>query len=181
MGSARGTYEPGARRGLRVGRTDFTAPWVGLATPGAVPKPQGWSRPAHARSLLPPQENGGEPQSNSVSENPSSPGPLAASPDSGETHSEVGLGMPGRGGGWKVGSGLSPHRGAVPGGTVGLMQPLAPQPDAQEGDKHHSATGSLLDLNIPLAVAKERAHQKRTSKRAPQMDWSKKNELFSNL
>ncbi|NXF20008.1 NHRF1 protein, partial [Rhodinocichla rosea] len=50
-----------------------------------------------------------------------------------------------------------------------------------EGDKHHSASGSLLDLDIPLAVAKERAHQKRTSKRAPQMDWSKKNELFSNL
>ncbi|NXI40066.1 NHRF1 protein, partial [Galbula dea] len=55
------------------------------------------------------------------------------------------------------------------------------EPDAQEGDKRHSAPGSLLDLNIPLAVAKERAHQKRTSKRAPQMDWSKKNELFSNL
>ncbi|XP_030915788.1 Na(+)/H(+) exchange regulatory cofactor NHE-RF1 [Geospiza fortis] len=51
----------------------------------------------------------------------------------------------------------------------------------QEGDKRHSASGSLLDLDIPLAVAKERAHQKRTSKRAPQMDWSKKNELFSNL
>uniref|UniRef100_A0A7N5K1J0 Na(+)/H(+) exchange regulatory cofactor NHE-RF1 n=1 Tax=Ailuropoda melanoleuca TaxID=9646 RepID=A0A7N5K1J0_AILME len=31
------------------------------------------------------------------------------------------------------------------------------------------------------SIAKERAHQKRTSKRAPQMDWSKKNELFSNL
>ncbi|NXD28685.1 NHRF1 protein, partial [Spelaeornis formosus] len=56
-----------------------------------------------------------------------------------------------------------------------------PQPHSQEGDKHHSASGSLLDLDIPLAVAKERAHQKRTSKRAPQMDWSKKNELFSNL
>ncbi|NXT22214.1 NHRF1 protein, partial [Syrrhaptes paradoxus] len=55
------------------------------------------------------------------------------------------------------------------------------KPDAQEGDKRHSASGSLLDLDIPLAVAKERAHQKRTSKRAPQMDWSKKNELFSNL
>uniref|UniRef100_A0A8C0BBX2 Na(+)/H(+) exchange regulatory cofactor NHE-RF1 n=1 Tax=Buteo japonicus TaxID=224669 RepID=A0A8C0BBX2_9AVES len=54
-------------------------------------------------------------------------------------------------------------------------------PDTQEGDKRHSASGSLLDLDIPLAVAKERAHQKRTSKRAPQMDWSKKNELFSNL
>ncbi|NXN13820.1 NHRF1 protein, partial [Indicator maculatus] len=55
------------------------------------------------------------------------------------------------------------------------------EPDQQEGDKRHSASGSLLDLDIPLAVAKERAHQKRTSKRAPQMDWSKKNELFSNL
>lgn len=64
---------------------------------------------------------------------------------------------------------------------MGLTQPLAPQPDVQEGDKRHSAPGSLLDLDIPLAVAKERAHQKRTSKRAPQMDWSKKNELFSNL
>ncbi|XP_010719995.1 Na(+)/H(+) exchange regulatory cofactor NHE-RF1, partial [Meleagris gallopavo] len=55
------------------------------------------------------------------------------------------------------------------------------EPDAQEGDKRSSAPSSLLDLDIPLAVAKERAHQKRTSKRAPQMDWSKKNELFSNL
>uniref|UniRef100_A0A8C3UJF3 Na(+)/H(+) exchange regulatory cofactor NHE-RF n=1 Tax=Catharus ustulatus TaxID=91951 RepID=A0A8C3UJF3_CATUS len=88
------------------------------------------------------KENGGEPRSNSVSESPSSPAPLAVSPNSSETHSE---------------------------------------PHAQEGDKRHSASGSLLDLDIPLAVAKERAHQKRTSKRAPQMDWSKKNELFSNL
>ncbi|KAK2528508.1 Slc9a3r1 [Columba guinea] len=88
------------------------------------------------------KENGGEPRSNSVSESPSSPGPLAVSPNSSETLSE---------------------------------------PDTQEGDKRHSAPGSLLDLDIPLAVAKERAHQKRTSKRAPQMDWSKKNELFSNL
>ncbi|NWU37836.1 NHRF1 protein, partial [Hylia prasina] len=84
------------------------------------------------------KENGREPQSSLVSESPSSPTPLAVTPDSSETHSK-------------------------------------------EGDKHHSAPGSLLDLDIPLAVAKERAHQKRTSKRAPQMDWSKKNELFSNL
>ncbi|XP_021270246.1 Na(+)/H(+) exchange regulatory cofactor NHE-RF1 isoform X2 [Numida meleagris] len=55
------------------------------------------------------------------------------------------------------------------------------EPDVQEGDRRSSAPSSLLDLDIPLAVAKERAHQKRTSKRAPQMDWSKKNELFSNL
>uniref|UniRef100_A0A8C0BC81 Na(+)/H(+) exchange regulatory cofactor NHE-RF1 n=1 Tax=Buteo japonicus TaxID=224669 RepID=A0A8C0BC81_9AVES len=78
-------------------------------------------------------------------------------------------------------SGTPPLWGCPGGGTAGLMQPLPPQPDTQEGDKRHSASGSLLDLDIPLAVAKERAHQKRTSKRAPQMDWSKKNELFSNL
>ncbi|KAL9833487.1 Na(+)/H(+) exchange regulatory cofactor NHE-RF1 isoform 2-T2 [Geothlypis trichas] len=61
------------------------------------------------------------------------------------------------------------------------VSPCSSESRSQEGDKHHSASGSLLDLDIPLAVAKERAHQKRTSKRAPQMDWSKKNELFSNL
>ncbi|NXN33163.1 NHRF1 protein, partial [Nycticryphes semicollaris] len=88
------------------------------------------------------KENSGEPRSNSVSESPSSPRPLAASPNSTNTHSE---------------------------------------PNTQESDKRHSAPGSILNLDIPLAVAKERAHQKRSSKRAPQMDWSKKNELFSNL
>ncbi|KAM6957524.1 Na(+)/H(+) exchange regulatory cofactor NHE-RF1 [Aplochiton taeniatus] len=36
-------------------------------------------------------------------------------------------------------------------------------------------------LNLTLQQVKERAHQKRTNKRAPAMDWSKKNELFSNL
>ncbi|NXE38625.1 NHRF1 protein, partial [Ptilorrhoa leucosticta] len=127
------------------------------------------------------KENGGEPRSNSVSESPSSPAPLAVSPNSSETHSEVGLGMPGGGSGWKAESGLSPHRGAVQGTRSGADTSSHPQPHTQEGDKHHSASGSLLDLDIPLAVAKERAHQKRTSKRAPQMDWSKKNELFSNL
>ncbi|NXH95039.1 NHRF1 protein, partial [Pachycephala philippinensis] len=127
------------------------------------------------------KENGGEPRSNSVSESPSSPAPLAVSPNSSETHSEVGLGMPGVGSAWEAGSGLSPHHGAVRGTRSGGDSTSPSQPHAQEGDKRHSASGSLLDLDIPLAVAKERAHQKRTSKRAPQMDWSKKNELFSNL
>ncbi|KAH0629455.1 hypothetical protein JD844_011527 [Phrynosoma platyrhinos] len=51
----------------------------------------------------------------------------------------------------------------------------------EKEEKSIPASDPVLDLDIPLAVAKERAHQKRTSKRAPQMDWSKKNELFSNL
>uniref|UniRef100_A0A7M4FS77 Na(+)/H(+) exchange regulatory cofactor NHE-RF1 n=1 Tax=Crocodylus porosus TaxID=8502 RepID=A0A7M4FS77_CROPO len=55
------------------------------------------------------------------------------------------------------------------------------EPNSEEKEKRNSTSDLPLDLNIPLAVAKERAHQKRTSKRAPQMDWSKKNELFSNL
>ncbi|XP_072229831.1 Na(+)/H(+) exchange regulatory cofactor NHE-RF1a [Leuresthes tenuis] len=38
-----------------------------------------------------------------------------------------------------------------------------------------------LGLGLSLAQAKERAHQKRASKKAPPMDWSKRNELFSNL
>lgn len=53
--------------------------------------------------------------------------------------------------------------------------------EEEEKEKRSSVSDPVLDLDIPLAVAKERAHQKRTSKRAPQMDWSKKNELFSNL
>lgn len=44
-----------------------------------------------------------------------------------------------------------------------------------------SSSDPIPDFNISLAVAKERAHQKRGNKRAPKMDWSKKNELFSNL
>uniref|UniRef100_A0A452SEL1 Na(+)/H(+) exchange regulatory cofactor NHE-RF n=1 Tax=Ursus americanus TaxID=9643 RepID=A0A452SEL1_URSAM len=44
-----------------------------------------------------------------------------------------------------------------------------------------SSSDPILDFNVSLAAAKERAHQKRSNKRAPQMDWSKKNELFGNL
>ncbi|XP_068435036.1 Na(+)/H(+) exchange regulatory cofactor NHE-RF1-like isoform X1 [Clinocottus analis] len=36
-------------------------------------------------------------------------------------------------------------------------------------------------LNLSLQQVKELAHQKRSNKRAPAMDWTKKNELFSNL
>ncbi|XP_069808362.1 Na(+)/H(+) exchange regulatory cofactor NHE-RF1 [Dendropsophus ebraccatus] len=38
-----------------------------------------------------------------------------------------------------------------------------------------------LDLNMSLALAKERAHQKRSQKKAPTMDWSKRKEVFSSL
>lgn len=44
-----------------------------------------------------------------------------------------------------------------------------------------SSDSAALALNMSLQQAKELAHQKRSNKRAPQMDWSKRNELFSNL
>lgn len=54
----------------------------------------------------------------------------------------------------------------------------APTPEAPAP----AAAGDAgLSLSMSLAQAKERAHQKRAAKKAPQMDWSKRNELFSNL
>ncbi|CAM4711089.1 unnamed protein product [Leuciscus chuanchicus] len=44
-----------------------------------------------------------------------------------------------------------------------------------------SSDGAGLSLNMSLQQAKELAHKKRSNKRAPQMEWSKRNELFSNL
>jgi len=44
-----------------------------------------------------------------------------------------------------------------------------------------SSDGAELSLNMSLQQAKELAHKKRSNKRAPQMEWSKRNELFSNL
>uniref|UniRef100_A0A8B9H922 Na(+)/H(+) exchange regulatory cofactor NHE-RF n=1 Tax=Astyanax mexicanus TaxID=7994 RepID=A0A8B9H922_ASTMX len=44
---------------------------------------------------------------------------------------------------------------------------------------------SIMDaipaLNLSLQQVKERAHQKRSNKRAPAMDWNKKQELFSKM
>lgn len=72
---------------------------------GPFPNPRAGAAPLTLAPCSPPQENGGEPRSNSVSESPSSPGLLAVSPDSGETHSKVGLGMPGEAvaGKWSLG------------------------------------------------------------------------------
>ncbi|CAL8274861.1 unnamed protein product [Lota lota] len=41
--------------------------------------------------------------------------------------------------------------------------------------------GIIPELSLTLQQVKERAHQKRSNKRAPTMDWTKKKELFSNL
>ncbi|XP_051988092.1 Na(+)/H(+) exchange regulatory cofactor NHE-RF1-like isoform X3 [Xyrauchen texanus] len=44
-----------------------------------------------------------------------------------------------------------------------------------------SIVDAIPELNLSLQQVKERTHQKRSNKRAPPMDWSKKYELFSNL
>lgn len=44
-----------------------------------------------------------------------------------------------------------------------------------------SPSADILGLGMSLAEAKERARQNRMAKKAPSMDWSKKNELFSSL
>ncbi|KAJ8399783.1 hypothetical protein AAFF_G00408880 [Aldrovandia affinis] len=60
-----------------------------------------------------------------------------------------------------------------------------PPPEASAQEKVAAEKEPVADSNLPLTMtlqqAKERAHQKRSNKRAPQMDWSKRNELFSNL
>ncbi|XP_074080730.1 Na(+)/H(+) exchange regulatory cofactor NHE-RF1 [Macrotis lagotis] len=77
-----------------------------------------------------------------------------------------------------------------PASSRSTLSETSDEMDLQDGPKKQDSTppsstssssDPILDFNISLAVAKERAHQKRSSKRAPQMDWSKKNELFSNL
>uniref|UniRef100_A0A667YFI7 Na(+)/H(+) exchange regulatory cofactor NHE-RF n=1 Tax=Myripristis murdjan TaxID=586833 RepID=A0A667YFI7_9TELE len=52
-------------------------------------------------------------------------------------------------------------------------------PVVQESEQ--MITDTIPALNLTLQQVKERAHQKRSNKRAPPMDWTKKNELFSNL
>ncbi|TRY56668.1 hypothetical protein DNTS_014141 [Danionella cerebrum] len=56
----------------------------------------------------------------------------------------------------------------------------APEEKAKEPSTGEDSSLSL-SLSVSLQQAKERAHQKRSNKRAPAMDWSKRNELFSNL
>ncbi|XP_034063850.1 Na(+)/H(+) exchange regulatory cofactor NHE-RF1-like isoform X2 [Gymnodraco acuticeps] len=43
------------------------------------------------------------------------------------------------------------------------------------------APADSLGLSLSLAQVKERARQKRSAKKAPTMDWNKRNELFGNL
>ncbi|CAB1449208.1 unnamed protein product [Pleuronectes platessa] len=53
----------------------------------------------------------------------------------------------------------------------------SPPPEVESAPQQ----GDSLGLSMSLAQARERAHKKRAAKKAPAMDWSKRNEMFSNL
>nr|XP_029134362.1 Na(+)/H(+) exchange regulatory cofactor NHE-RF1-like isoform X2 [Labrus bergylta] len=57
----------------------------------------------------------------------------------------------------------------------------ADQPAETSKDPRAGPRSRQSGLGLSLAQARERAHQKRAAKKAPSMDWSKRNELFSNL
>uniref|UniRef100_A0A3P9JCV5 Na(+)/H(+) exchange regulatory cofactor NHE-RF n=1 Tax=Oryzias latipes TaxID=8090 RepID=A0A3P9JCV5_ORYLA len=60
--------------------------------------------------------------------------------------------------------------------------PSSPPAEVEESPRAEPAPAADgLGLGVSLAEAKERAHKKRAAKKAPAMDWSKRNELFSNL
>uniref|UniRef100_A0A8C8HX13 Na(+)/H(+) exchange regulatory cofactor NHE-RF n=1 Tax=Oncorhynchus tshawytscha TaxID=74940 RepID=A0A8C8HX13_ONCTS len=64
--------------------------------------------------------------------------------------------------------------GSLPTATASTPPPEVCVVPAKESD-------AGLALSMSLAQAKERAHQKRSAKKVPAMDWRKRNELFSNL
>ncbi|XP_072523616.1 Na(+)/H(+) exchange regulatory cofactor NHE-RF1a isoform X2 [Salminus brasiliensis] len=69
---------------------------------------------------------------------------------------------------------------SIPAATVNSPLPVEEKP-AERSVVGDAGAGANLDLSLSLQQAKERAHQKRSNKRAPPMDWSKRSELFSNL
>ncbi|KAK2821071.1 hypothetical protein Q5P01_024030 [Channa striata] len=64
-------------------------------------------------------------------------------------------------------------------GSLPTATSSSPPPQVVRATDPTPAQG--LDLGMSLAQARERAHKKRAAKKAPSMDWSKRNELFSNL
>lgn len=59
------------------------------------------------------------------------------------------------------------------------FSPLSPQDGDTEKKDPFEESG--LSLSPTAAEAKEKVRAKRVKKRAPQMDWNKKREIFSNF
>lgn len=62
-----------------------------------------------------------------------------------------------------------------------LWLPVRPAPQGRSGWKHDPFQESGLHLSPTAAEAKEKAKATRINKRAPQMDWNQKREIFSNF
>ncbi|XP_041818385.1 Na(+)/H(+) exchange regulatory cofactor NHE-RF1a [Chelmon rostratus] len=61
-----------------------------------------------------------------------------------------------------------------------IVSTFMPTPEVERAPELAPAVEGL-DLGVSVAQAKERVRQKRAAKKAPTMDWTKRNELFSNL
>uniref|UniRef100_W5KWP0 Na(+)/H(+) exchange regulatory cofactor NHE-RF n=1 Tax=Astyanax mexicanus TaxID=7994 RepID=W5KWP0_ASTMX len=71
---------------------------------------------------------------------------------------------------------------SIPAATAAATAASSPPPEEKLMERSVGGdAGANLDLGLSLQQAKERAHQKRSNKKAPAMDWSKRSELFSNL
>nr|XP_014350480.1 PREDICTED: Na(+)/H(+) exchange regulatory cofactor NHE-RF2 [Latimeria chalumnae] len=70
------------------------------------------------------------------------------------------------------------------GGSTSSSNSELPSPEKEsenKDDKEDPFAESGLNLSPTAAEAKEKVRAKRANKRAPQMDWSKKHEIFSNF
>ncbi|KAL7849920.1 hypothetical protein SRHO_G00192690 [Serrasalmus rhombeus] len=65
--------------------------------------------------------------------------------------------------------------------NTSLTIPPAGTPPSEFQAMETSIMDAIPALNLSLQQVKERAHQKRSNKRAPPMDWNKKHELFSKM
>ncbi|XP_034425791.1 Na(+)/H(+) exchange regulatory cofactor NHE-RF1a isoform X2 [Hippoglossus hippoglossus] len=74
---------------------------------------------------------------------------------------------------------IRPHVPASP--TASSASSDTSLPAASSSSPPPEAESDNLGLSMSLAQAREKAHKKRAAKKAPTMDWSKRNELFSNL
>ncbi|XP_077173011.1 Na(+)/H(+) exchange regulatory cofactor NHE-RF2 isoform X2 [Paroedura picta] len=77
--------------------------------------------------------------------------------------------------------GLVPTEAHVRGGAPEPMTNGSAQTQVGEPGKKDPFEESGLDLSPTAAEAKEKVRAKRVNKRAPQMDWNKKREIFSNF
>ncbi|MEE6497965.1 hypothetical protein FKM82_002942 [Ascaphus truei] len=76
---------------------------------------------------------------------------------------------------------ISPTEAHIQGPILQSLTNGGTKPQGGDLDQNDPFEESGLRLSPTAAEAKEKARAKRANKRAPQMDWSKKHEIFSNF